>query len=427
MKPYSLHTCKMEEVLTSFQPDTFDSCVTDPPYGIRFMGKAWDSFDIEKNGKKRDSSSVGEKRLAAGRLTTGFGNSIEARKYNTELTAMRQFQSWTQMWAEHVYRVLKPGAYLIVFASPRTYHRMVCGLEDAGFEIRDQIFWIFASGFPKSSNQKGDWEGWGSSLKPAHEPICVARKPLAGTIPENLAKYGTGAINIKASMVPGGGPWLYGNQPKLNGARYQPGQLTPLERHAENVIGGDNGRWPANLIHDGSEEVIALFPESAGQQGQVGPDNGDKKSINCYGDYGPRSLQIPREESELSAARFFYAAKTSRLDRNEGCEKLLTKPLLWSSGTKNPGSFQSEGTDKSSKNNHPTVKPTTLMRYLNKLVTRPGGHILDPFCGSGSTGKAALLDHYQFTGIDQDENHIVIANARCEFALRNRSNQIGLF
>ena len=170
---------------------------------------------------------------------------------------MRQFQSWTQMWAEHVYRVLKPGGHLLVFASPRTYHRMVCGIEEAGFEIRDQIFWVFASGFPKSHNLENEFDGWGTALKPAHEPILVARKPLIGTVKQNMDQYGTGAVNIKDSLIPGE-PWFYGNQPKLNGARYTPGQLTPLERHAENITGGEQGRWPANLIMSFPEDRYEL-------------------------------------------------------------------------------------------------------------------------------------------------------------------------
>lgn len=428
MKPYTIHSGKLEDVLPAYAENTFDSCVTDPPYGIRFMGKAWDSFDIEKNGANRDSYPVGEKRLASGRTSAGFGNSIEAGKYKSDLIAMRQFQSWTTQWAEHVYRVLKPGAYLLVFASPRTYHRMVCGIEDAGFEIRDTIMWVFASGFPKSSNQSGDWKGWGSALKPAYEPILVARKPLPGTIPQNLAQHGTGAINIDACRIDGGGPWLYGNQPKLNGARYQPGQLTPLERHAENIEGGHNGRWPANLIHDGSEEVIALFPESKGQQGQVGPEHGPKKSVNTFADYGPRDTCTPRFDTG-SAARFFYCAKTSPLDRNEGLDHLDDKSGGMVSNTSGQHITRRDVGYKPKllKNNHPTVKPTDLMRYLCRLVTRPDGKILDPFAGSGSTGKAAIFEKMLPTLIDMDAQWAPVQAGRCEFAIHNRSNQTDLF
>jgi len=377
MTPFTLHTGKMEEVLLQLPPDSFHSCVTDPPYGLSFMGHKWD-YSVPSP------------------------------------------EQWRQ-----VYRVLRPGAFLLAFGGPRTYHRMVCAIEDAGFEIRDQIFWVFASGFPKSHNLDGEFAGWGSALKPAHEPIVVARKPLAGTILQNMQQHGTGAINIDGCRVEGE-PWVYGNQPKLNGERYQPGQITPKERHAENVKGGENGRWPANVIHDGSPEVRAQFPEALGQQATTGPEHGDRATVNCYGNYGSRPHSEPRKELDKSAARFFYCAKTSRTDRNEGCQDLEDMPIIWSSGDTNPGSFQSEGTKKSSPNNHPTVKPTELMRYLCRLVTIPGGHILDPFCGSGSTGKAAILEHMLFTGIEMDAHNVAIAEARIQFALRTRDNQIAL-
>jgi len=343
MTSFTLHTGKMEEVLLQLSSDSFHSCVTDPPYGLSFMGHKWD-YSVPSP------------------------------------------EQWRQ-----VYRVLRPGAFLLAFGGPRTYHRMVCAIEDAGFEIRDQIFWVFASGFPKSHNLDGDFAGWGSALKPAHEPIVVARKPLASTILQNMQQHDTGAINI-------------------DGCR----------------VSGENGRWPANVIHDGSAEVLAQFPAAPGQQAAVGPQHGQKTSVNCYGDYGARAHTEPRKELDKSAARFFYCAKTSRTDRNEGCENLEERPLNWSSGDANPGSFQSEGTKRSSPNNHPTVKPTELMRYLCRLVTIPGGHILDPFCGSGSTGKAAILEHMLFTGIEMDAHNVAIAEARIQFALRTRNNQIAL-
>jgi len=430
MNEFTLHAGKMEEVLKQYTDNHFDSCVTDGPYGIGFMGKEWDTFKSEYKIDNWDYSSDPK-----------IGRAQVAGKYDQSIEANRKFQQWFYERALDIYRVLKPGGYFISFCSPRTYHRMVCGIEDAGFEIRDQIFWVFASGFPKSSNQHGDWEGWGTALKPAHEPILVARKPLIGTVPQNLTEFGTGAMNINACRIPGE-PWFYGNQPKLNGARYQPGQLTPTERHAENIHGGQDGRWPANLIHDGSDEVKALFPESKGQQGDLMNHSKDRESPNgifgkmsaarnfeARGDSGSaarffKSCQFDEEDIEF--ARMYYCAKTSRTDRNEGCEHLESGPLNWSSGDQNPGSFQSEGTDRSSPNNHPTVKPTDLMRYLIKLVTRPGGHVLDPFCGSGSTGKAAMLERMIFTGIDMDPHNIEISEARIRWAQKNRSNQTSL-
>lgn len=408
MKPYSLHVGKSELVLKEYPDNYFDSCVTDSPYGIRFMGKAWDSFDIrDKSGYRRNGA---HQNIA-----------IEAGKYDLSPKAMVEFQNWFRGISIEIFRVLKPGAHFLNFSSPRTYHRMACAVEEAGFEIRDQIMWLFASGFPKSHNLEGDFNGWGTALKPAHEPIVVARKPFTSTVLKNMQDHGTGALNIDACRI-SGEPWFYGNQPKLNGARYQPGQITPTERHAENITGGENGRWPANIIHDGQVE----FPEAKGQQGRVGPEHGERKSVNTYGDYGARTNCEPREESITSAARFFYCAKTSRSDRNEGLDHLVEKPLLWSSGEKNPGSFQSEHTNKASQNNHPTVKPTDLMRYLICLVTPKGGLVLDPFLGSGSTGKAAMLEHMNFVGIDMDEKWIEISKHRIEFGLTNRNNQIKL-
>lgn len=419
-KPYTLHTGKAEEVLLEYPDNHFDSCITDGPYGIRFMGKAWDGADIEKTiaskmrkGTTRPSgrSSVENRAWAAG-------------EYDVSLTGNQKFQEWFYDKATHIFRVLKPGGYFVSFGSPRTFHRMVCGVEDAGFEIRDTIIWLFSSGFPKSHNLDGEFEGWGTALKPAYEPILIARKPLIGTVKKNMETYGTGAINIKDCLIEGE-PWHYGSQPKLNGAAFNPGQDTDGV-HATNVEGGQDGRWPANFIHDGSEEVLAAFPDAPGQMAKVGPENGDRPSINTYGDYGPRPTTIPRQEQNKSASRFFYVAKTSRADRNEGCEHLDDKPLSWSSGTKNPGSFQGEGTKKSSPNSHPTVKPTMLMRYLCKLFTRKDGLILDPFAGSGSTGKAAMYEHQKFVGIDQDPQWLPVQQARIEYALRNRDNQIGI-
>lgn len=433
IKPYELHTGKMEEVLPSFAPDSIDACVTDPPYGIRFMGKAWDSFDIAQRGAQRNSYPVGEKRLATGRTNAGFGNSIEAGRYNNDIVAMREFQSWTQMWAEQVYRVLKPGAWLIVFASPRTYHRMVSGIEEAGFEIRDQIFWTFGSGFPKSHNLDGKFEGWGTALKPAHEPILVARKPLIGTVKQNMELYGTGALNIKDCRIEGE-PWTFGTQTDIRGGKFGDSRPSEGDIFKTNVIGGQDGRWPANLIHDGSDEVMALFPKAPGQMAPVGPENGEKPSVNTYGNYDPRDTFEPRQELDKSAARFFYCAKTSRLDRNEGCDDLEDRFLAMSNQAQAELKRGNEHKGKSGvntihvvKNNHPTVKPTDLMRYLCRLVTPKGGLILDPFCGSGSTGKAAMYEHMRFVGIDMDQHNIDISDRRILHALKHRDNQVSLF
>ena len=238
------------------------------------------------------------------------------------------------------------------------------------------------------------WDGWGTALKPALEPITLARKPLEGTVAGNVLKWHTGALNIDGCRVEtsenlNGGAYAE----NLNGGAYaekghcaesqslrqgsgmnQPGKTVGKEFQQP------QGRWPANLIHDGSDEAVAGFPHAKGQQGAVGPQHGAKKSVNAYGDYGPRDQFEPRGDTG-SAARFFYCAKASRSDRGEG-------------------------------NNHPTVKPTDLMRYLCRLITPPGGKILDPYLGSGSTGIAAQEEGFEFVGIERDEKYFQIARER---------------
>ncbi|MEG2269205.1 MAG: site-specific DNA-methyltransferase, partial [Acinetobacter sp.] len=255
-----------------------------------------------------------------------------------------------------VLRVLKPGGHLVSFAAPRSYHRMCSGIEDAGFEIRDQIQWVFGSGFPKSHNLSGKFKGWGTALKPAYEPICLARKPLISTVANNVATHGTGAINIDDSRI-------------LSGT---------------NTL----GRWPANLIHDGSNEVRIVFPESNGQQGNLKKQNKTRQSPNgIFSGMRPALDHPKRIDTDKSASRFFYCAKASRNDRGEN-------------------------------NKHPTVKPTDLMRYLCRLVTPNGGVVLDPFTGSGSTGKAAIIEGFKFIGIERESKSILTATERCELAAR---------
>lgn len=312
---------------------------------------------------------------------------------------MIEFQTWFRGISLEIFRVLKPGGHFLNFSSPRTYHRMACAVEEAGFEIRDQMLWIFGSGFPKSHNLENEFDGWGTALKPAHEPICVARKPFQGTVLQNMQEFGVGAMNIDACRVDGE-PWRYGSQPKLNGARYQPGQLTPKERHAENVVGGEDGRWPANLIHDGSDEVLQYFPEVQsgipGTRRKAHETNSMSGRLNMTG-----KVEVGYGDSG-NAARFFYCAKCSPNDRNEG----LPDGML---------------------NDHPTVKPTTLMRYLIRLVTPKGGRVLDPFRGSGSTGKAAMYERMLFDGIDMDAKWEPISMHRIEYAINHRDIQIPLF
>ncbi|WP_336187116.1 site-specific DNA-methyltransferase [Pseudomonas aeruginosa] len=418
--PYTLHLGDCLQVLKTFPDNSFDSVVTDPPYGIRFMGKAWDGADIEARAARRAEMPS----HAPGAGPNGGHRSVaaEAGKYDLTPKGMLAFQAFTLEWAAECLRVLRPGGHLLSFASPRTYHHMAVGIEMAGFEIRDQIMWVFGSGFPKSHNLSGEYEGWGTALKPGHEPICMARKPLIGTVARNVLAHGTGALNIDACRIPTGEALRAGSggipcRHDEHVPRTRSGEASAERRYIE--TGGTNfamkpgprggavaGRWPANLIHDGSTEVVALFPTDAGQASPLA-------TRNSYGAFaGSPDAHFSPHDAGGSAARFFYCAKASRRDRNEGCEHMERKPLHWSSGSQNPGSFQSDGTDKTSQNNHPTVKPTDLMAYLVRLVTPPGGRVLDPFTGSGSTGKAAVREGFEFVGIEREPPYLAIAEAR---------------
>ena len=357
-----------------------DSIVTDPPYGLSFMGKKWD-YDVPS----------------------------------------------VEIWAECL-RVLKPGGHLLAFAGTRTQHRMAVRIEDAGFEIRDMIAWVYGSGFPKSldvskvidkaagaerevtregqtkapedagkfdsagsaARERRDepataaarqWQGWGTALKPALEPITVARKPLIGTVAANVLEHGTGGLNIDGcrvgdfqNLTPSG---VDRRNAALAEAGYRPGTYQMGDKPPDTPP----GRWPANIIHDGSSDVVAAFPDAKGQQGALTGLEPSNKTDAVYGGFAMRSPSTPRIESDTSASRFFYCAKASKKDRGEG-------------------------------NTHPTVKPTDLMRYLCRLVTPAGGAVFDPFMGSGSTGRAALLEGFNFVGAEMDEAFFSIAKAR---------------
>lgn len=346
--------------LKELDDNSADSIVTDPPYGLAFMGKRWD-YDVPS----------------------------------------------VEVWAECL-RVLKPGGHLLAFAGARTQHRMAVRIEDAGFEIRDMIAWVYGSGFPKSHN--GEWGG--TALKPALEPITVARKPLDGTVAANWSKHGTGALNIDGCRI-GVADWG-SRPPRTPNAVLGGGKGTNLT--ASEAPDG-MGRWPANLIHDGSDEVLAAFPQSKGQQGRVTGNEPSSKTDNAYGEFSGRSESEPRGDTG-SAARFFYCAKASKRDRDEGLDgftqatagEMTGGRAEGSAGLNNPRA--GAGRTGGGKNTHPTVKPTDLMRYLCRLVTPTGGLVLDPFMGSGSTGKAAILEGFRFIGCELSEDYAAIAGAR---------------
>ena len=389
---YTLHHGDCLEVMATMADNSVDAVVTDPPYGLSFMGKRWD-YDVPS----------------------------------------------VEVWAECL-RVLKPGGHLLAFAGTRTQHRMAVRIEDAGFEIRDMIAWVYGSGFPKSLDvskaidkaagaerevvgiagrsgsaracMAGDfaggeyhatapatpeaqqWQGWGTALKPALEPITVARKPLIGTVAANVLTHGTGAINVDGCRVATDELTPRNNKPGPNGWKNSSGgyiEPSPL------------GRWPANVIHDGSEEVVGLFPQTKGGGGRNGR-NSDDSFFQGLAKHDQAHHLGSRASG--SAARFFYCAKASAKDRDEGV-----------AGVAGVGALRDGGRQSlPRKNTHPTVKPTGLMRYLCRLVTPPGGIVLDPFMGSGSTGKAAILEGFQFIGIERDAEYLAIAEARTSHA-----------
>jgi site-specific DNA-methyltransferase (adenine-specific) len=375
---YELHLGDCLKVLRGVPADSIDSIVTDPPYGLSFMGKKWD-YDVPA----------------------------------------------VEVWAECL-RVLKPGGHLLAFAGTRTQHRMAVRIEDAGFEIRDMIAWVYGSGFPKSRNVGKDIEGmagWGTALKPSLEPITMARKPLIGTVAENVIAHGTGAINIDGCRVAShdSNPSIARRQGSTNhlstrtaaesvAAGKLESRQSPETYRAERA-GEALGRWPANLIHDGSSGVVALFPAEAGVASRV---KGTEPTANGFSGAVAYSGMMGRIEGAFhgdsgSAARFFYCAKAKPSDRHEGLE--------------HPGQQFKQGTTlrrvqttDTKGNNHPTVKPTELMAYLLRLVTPVAGTALDPFMGSGSTGKAAMIEGFNFIGIEQDAAYLAIATARIAHA-----------
>ena len=413
-----LHTGNCIDVLSRYPDGCIDSIVTDPPYELGFMGKAWDS--------------------------TGIAYSVE-------------------LWRQCL-RVLKPGGHLIAFSGARTYHRMAVAIEDAGFEIRDQIMWVYGSGFPKSlnvskaidkmigaerevvgvgtsgksrhvlnaanspdtfggeyeitaasSDEAKQWEGWGTALKPAHEPMVLARKPLEGTVAQNVLKHGTGALNIDATRIPFG-------EEQINLSRKQRQQQFEggIDFGAGRLIGTEintykeGGRWPANFIHDGSDEVMELFPDAKG-----GTWNTTKGARPFNNNGEPTDYETKgQDKSNGSAARFFYCAKASSAERNLGLEDLPDRKQdeddYERAGTTNPRNRS----QKLRKNHHPTVKPVALMRHLVRMVTPETGIVLDPFMGSGTTAVAATLEGIQWVGCEMNPEYAEIIMARVNHAER---------
>lgn len=419
-----IHIGDCLEVMRTLDACSVDAVVTDPPYGIGFMGKAWDGKDIvSRMERRRSMPSADPTCTAAGGHRSA---AAAAGLYDLSPQAMLAFQQFTADWCREAFRVMKPGAYLVSFASPRTYHRMACGIEEAGFELRDQIMWLFGSGFPKSRN--GEWGG--TALKPAHEPIALARKPLVGSVEANWRQHGTGALNIDGCRIEGqkpdtthcrGGIPCRHDTDTPRAPRGRDGEASAERRYiaqsgtdfaaTPGPRGGDPaGRWPANVAHDGSAEVLAAFPDAPGQQRDTGPEF--ERNAQVYGKFAGVSTHTARGDSG-SAARFFYCAKASKEDRNHGCEDLPKRTSGMLSNTSGQHITRRDGGAPGPQaNNHPTVKPTDLMRWLCRLVTPAGGVVLDPFTGSGSTGRAAVMEGMQFIGIELDRDYAAIAEAR---------------
>ena len=427
------------DVLDTIEDKSIDAIITDPPYELGFMGKKWDASGIA---------------------------------YNVEL------------WKKAL-RVLKPGGYLLAFGGTRTFHRIACAIEDAGFEIRDCIMWLYGSGFPKSLNiglaidkkngvesevvgtmnapdlqdvglkQKAlgnghiqsfgqitnaerieyqikkasnQWNGWGTQLKPAYEPIIVAKKPVENSITENVIKYGVGGINIDECRVP------YGEETD-NRIGTDAVNTSKCGFWSKDASSGDiqmykdNGRFPANIIHDGSEEAISGMPET--QTGNIKPHENKANAIvdmmaskeitsSFNGDFG-------------SASRYFYCAKAGNKDRDEGLDTFEEISHAKINGRKEDslGATRQYGggtnpylsVSSPRKNVHPTVKPVELMQYLVRLVSPKGATILDIFNGSGSTGKAVAFENrerdanYKYIGIELEKDYCAISEARIDYAL----------
>lgn len=431
--------------LKELPENSVDSIVTDPPYGIRFMGKAWDGADIEKV-LKRDKSE--------GDTKTSI--SMAAGKYDLSNKGMIAFQEFSFQWAKECLRVLKPGGHLLAFASCRTYHRMAVGVEMAGFEIRDQIQWLFGSGFPKSHDvskaidkQAGverkvigqkdvgpdmrggnfktsenrmvaditlastaaakQWVGWGTALKPANEPIVVARKPLEKglTIAQNVMKWGTGALNIDASRI--GTERIESGRSGRSG---QTGFCTPKQSIDNKQF--VEGRWPANVIFD-EDAAEALDLQSGNLPGPWGKNgSGDQAGAgSMFKIGGVNSQNEIRGKESGGASRFFYVAKASKRERNAGLEGEVKEKQGARPNSKDAsGKFPDHDHRETGGNNHPTVKPIKLMKYLITLVTPHNGSVLDPFMGSGSTGVAAKSLGREFIGIELNEEYFAIAQNR---------------
>ncbi len=381
-----LHGCS-RAVLATLAPFSFDACVTDPPYDLRTDGQ--------------DQS----KQEALFDLPAREGRGFMGQRWDASGIAFDP-SFWLQ-----VYHVLKPGAHLVAFGGTRTAHRMICAIEDAGFEIRDLLMWIYGQGMPKSRNLDGDWNGWGTGLKPAWEPIVLARRPLSEpTLELNIGRWGVGALNIDGSRIEGAkGDGVWGSSQETCRSTFNGSPENPGYRSEAHPL----GRWPANLILDEVSASVLDAQSGTLKSGANPTRRSSAKFKNVYAEFqGQQACTPARGADQGGASRFFYCSKSSRSERNAGLDGFEEKPLHWSSGDQNPGSFQAPGTHKAAQNYHPTVKPIDLCAWLCRLITPPHGLILDPFMGSGSTGCACVPLGYGFVGIEREAEFVTIASAR---------------
>ena len=417
-----LHHGDCLEAMAAMEENSVDAVVCDPPYHLTSIVKRFGG-----DMPPRTEATVGKH--AFGRHATGF----MGRTWDGGDIA---FQPET--WAA-VLRVLKPGGYIVAFASTRGFGRMSVAMEDAGFITHPMLAWIFGSGFPKATRIAAEgYDGFrygGQALKPALEPIYMGQKPFSEkTGTANIRKWGTGAVNIDGCRVaydmsdtnPATNPLHRKLAGYANGNAADTGSSSfSLKDGSGERNPNELGRWPANIIHDGSDEVLAAFPDAPGQMAKAAEGAGRRKDQNVYGTMTRGSNgAAPRIELDKSAARFFYAAKASRADRDAGLEHLPKKAGGMVSNTSGQHiTRRDEGYEPEPRaNTHPTVKPVSLCQWLCRLVTPPGGTILDPFMGSGSTGKGAILEGFKFIGIEREDEYMPIAEARIKWAI-NEANK----
>jgi site-specific DNA-methyltransferase (adenine-specific) len=434
-----IHQGDCTVVMPTLPADSVDAVVTDPPYGIGFMGKVWDGQAIAEavqldRETRTDLGPASPSRpgRSAPRSSSAFGN---AAIIAGPVRGGSDFQEWCEGWARDAFRVLKPGGHLVAFGGTRTFHRLACAIEDAGFEIRDCLSWLYGSGFPKSldvskaidkaAGALGDegvgfvvagdyggrglkspprdgyipptpatedaqrWEGWGTALKPAWEPIILARKPLSErSVAANVLAHGTGGINVDGCRIGYESGGSLASNPSLRNeiAGGNGGHIIASEDERRFTVPNASGRWPANVVLD--EEAAAMLDEQSGERPTSQPGSVIKRvqggeffgddsrgvgyAMTAYGDTG-------------GASRFFYTAKADAAERSEGLGK---------------------------RNSHPTVKPLALMAWLVKLVTPPGGTVLDPFLGSGTTAIACLGNGFSCIGIEREPEYVEIAEQR---------------